>query len=134
MTNIEKVSDYLKDAGVFYLTTMDGDKPKCRPISFYMVVDNTLYFGVGTFKDVYRQLTKNPNVEICAEKNNGFLRYYGKAVFADDMSLQEKAMDVMPMLRDIYNEETGNTLGIFSLESATAEFRGMLDIQEKIVF
>lgn len=43
-------------------------------------------------------------------------------------------MDVMPMLRDIYNEETGNTLGIFPLESATAEFRVMLDIQEKVVF
>lgn len=134
MTNIEKVSNYLKDAGVFYLTTVDDEKPKCRPISFYMVVDDTLYFGVGTFKDVYRQLTRNPNVEICAEKDNGFLRYYGKAVFTKDASLQEKAMDVMPMLRDIYNEETGNTLGIFSLESATAEFRRMLDIQEKVVF
>lgn len=43
-------------------------------------------------------------------------------------------MDVMPMLRDIYNEETGNTLGIFPLESATAEFRRMLDIQKKVVF
>lgn len=134
MTDIERVDDYLEKAGAFYLTTVDGNKPKCRPIGFHMISGDKLYFGIGEFKDVYKQLQKNPNAEICALVGTDFLRYYGKAVFETDVELAEKALDSMPSLRQIYNEETGNKLGIFHLEEATAEFRSMMSIKESIKF
>lgn len=134
MTNTEKVATFLEESGVFYLTTIDGDKPKCRPIGLQMVVDDKLYFGVGTFKDVYKQIEKNPNVEICACKEGGWLRYYGKAEISSDESLSEKAINMMPDLRGIYNDETGYKLGVFSLKDAIAEFRSMLSVEEKIKF
>lgn len=84
MTNEEKVWDYLDKAQVFYVTTVDGDHPKCRPFSFKMMANGKIYFGVGTFKDCYRQLTRNPKIEIAASDGKGFIRYYGKAVFDDD--------------------------------------------------
>lgn len=134
MTDIERVDDYLEKAGAFYLTTVDGDKPKCRPIGFHMVLGDKLYFGIGEFKDVYKQLQKNPNAEICALVGTDFLRYYGKAVFETKYELAEKALEAMPALKQIYNEETGNKLGIFHLEEATAEFRSMMSIKESIKF
>jgi hypothetical protein len=60
MTNTEKVWDYLDKAQIFYVTTVDGDQPKCRPFSFKMMANGKIYFGVGTFKDCYRQLENNP--------------------------------------------------------------------------
>ena len=132
MTNVEKVVDYLNKAGVFYVTTVNGDKPKCRPFSFKMEVDDNIYFGAGTFKEVYRQLKENPSIEICASQGGGFMRYYGKAVFVDDDSLAQAALERMPMLKDIYNEQTGNRLGMFTIQDATVEFRGMLGIEESI--
>lgn len=134
MNNLKKVSNYLTKAGVYYLTTIDGNKPKCRPIGLNFVEGDKLYFGVGTFKEVYRQMQVNPNVEICATEGVKFLRYYGKAVFVDDSNLQDKAIEIMPMLKEIYNDETGNKMGIFYLENAVAEFRQMFDIEEKIEF
>lgn len=134
MKNIEKVNDFLTQAGTFYLTTVDGDKPKCRPIAFHMVIGDKLYFGVGDFKEVYKQMQKNPYVEICATVGKEFIRYYGKAVFEADYSIAEKVLANAPDFQKIYNEKTGYKLGIFHLEIATAEFRTMLGIKESIKF
>ena len=132
MTNNEKVIEYLDRAGVFYVTTEDGEKPKCRPFSFKMEYGDKIYFGAGTFKDVYKQLRRNPNVEICASTGKDFIRYYGKAVFDSNPKIVEAALECMPMLKQIYNEETGNELGMFYLEDATAEFRSLFKIEESL--
>lgn len=132
MTNIEKVMDYLNKAEIFYVATVAGDQPKCRPFSFKMEYDGKLYFGAGTFKDVYRQLQATPNIEICASTGQGFLRYYGSAVFNHDPEIEQAALEKMPMLKNIYNEQTGKRLGMFYLENATAEFRSMLNVEESL--
>lgn len=135
MTNLEKVATYLDKASTYYLTTVDGDKPKCRPIGVNILLDDKLYFCVGTFKEVYRQMTTNPYVEICALGEGGFLRYYGKAVFESDDTLAQKILnESAPYLKSIYNDETGYKLGVFHLENATAEFRSMLKIEESYTF
>lgn len=132
MANNEKVVQFLEKAQIFYLTTVDGSKPKCRPISFSMEHDGKIYFGVGTYKNVYRQLQENPNTEVCAFTGQNFLRYYGKAEFDPNPELVEKALDAVPVLRDVYNEQTGYKLGMFYLTDATAEICGMMGVEETI--
>ncbi len=51
MTNMEKVLEYLDKAQIFYVTTVDGNQPKCRPFSFKMAYEGKIYFGAGTFKE-----------------------------------------------------------------------------------
>ena len=34
MSNSEKVFKFLDEAKVFYLSTIDGEKPRCRPLGF----------------------------------------------------------------------------------------------------
>lgn len=77
MSNVEKVSAFLDQAKTFYFLTTDGDQPKSRPFGFHMLVDGRLYFGTGTFKQCFRQLTENPKVEVLAVNGNEFLRYDG---------------------------------------------------------
>lgn len=60
MRPIEQVNDFLTQSGTFYLTTVDGDRPKCRPVAFHMLSGEHIYFGVGDFKEVYRQMRQNP--------------------------------------------------------------------------
>ncbi len=133
MSDLEKVKDFLDKAKVYYFTTVDGDKPKCRPFGFSMIEDGKLYFGTGTFKECYKQILKNPNVEICAMGEGGFLRYYGKAKIVDDKTLSQKALDSMPPIKKTYQEH-GWKMGMFYLENATAEFRNMFGIDEKLSF
>ena len=118
---MSKINDFLNAAGVFYLATCDGDKPKVRPLGAHLEMDGKEIFGVGDFKDVYKQLAANPNTEIVAAKPDGhWLRYSGKAVFETDPKYAEALLDLIPSLRDIYNEKTGNKMMAFHLEDATA--------------
>ena len=133
MTDLERIDQFLSECGVFFLATSDGDQPKCRPLGFHMLKDGKIYFGIGTFKDVYKQVTKNPKVEICACKGLNFMRYCGKAKFDDNPELSKQALEAMPMLKKIYNDETGYVLAMFSLEDAFAEFRELITLKEKII-
>jgi uncharacterized pyridoxamine 5'-phosphate oxidase family protein len=106
---------------VFFLATADGSQPKIRPLGAHLEMDGKVLFGVGDFKDVYRQMQENPKVEIAACKQDGhWLRYTGTAVFETDGKYAEAMLDAAPDLRNIYNEKTGNKLAVFHLEDATA--------------
>ncbi len=117
---MSKVKDFLAETGIFFLATVDGDQPKLRPLGAFLEEDGKLIFGVGDFKNVYRQMRANPLVEIAACKKDGhWLRYTGRAVFETDSKYAE-AMIRQSHLEAIYNEQTGHKLMTFHLEDATA--------------
>ena len=119
----QKIDEFISQAEVFYLATVDGDKPKNRPLGFHLLKDDKIYFGVGNQKEVYKQMTVNPNVEISAVVGTDFLRYYGKAVFEETYDFADSIVAGNEFLQGIYNDETGFKLAIFHLEDATAELR-----------
>ena len=91
-------------------------------------------FGVGDFKNVYKQLTANPRTEIVACKPDGhWLRYTGNAVFETDPKYAEMALDAMPNLKGIYNEQTGHKMMMFHLEDATAVDIAVMGDGEKLL-
>lgn len=117
---MSKIGEFLKDAGVFFLATTDGNQPKLRPLGAFLDKDGKVIFGVGNFKDVYKQLCANSLCEIVASKKDGhWLRYTGKAVFETDESYAEEMIKASH-LEAIYNETTGNKLMAFHLEDAKA--------------
>ena len=130
MSNIEKVSEFLDQAKTFYFLTTDGNQPKGRPFGFHMLVDGKLYFGCGTFKNVFKQLTANPQVEVLALNGNEFMRYDGRAKVVKDDKLLAKVRELMPQIMDLY-DKNGWEMGLFYLEDGHVEIRGMLDLKEE---
>ncbi len=130
MTNIEKVNDFLSQAKVFYIVTVDGNKPKARPISFKLLEDDKLYFGVGTFKSVYKQLTDNPNIEIVAMANNLWMRYDGIAHFIQDDRLENKCLDILGNIGKMYRENNYH-MGMFYIENAHVEIKAVIKTIEE---
>ena len=118
---MSRIGDYLKETGTFFLATVDGDKPRLRPLGLFIEEGGKVIFGVGSFKEVYRQLCGNPNAEIVACKPDGhWMRYSGRAVFETDPRYEEAALEAAPNLRNVYNESTGYRLMMFHLEDAEA--------------
>lgn len=118
---MSKIGDFLKEAGVFFLATTEGDQPRLRPLGAYLEMDGRVIFGVGNFKNVYKQLCANPKVELVACKQNGhWLRYTGRAVFESDPKYAAAMLEKLPQLKEIYNEKTGNKMMTFHIEDATA--------------
>ena len=130
MTNAAKVHDFLNKAQTFFFLTTDGDQPKGRPFGFQMLVNDTLYFGCGTFKNVFKQLTRNPRVEVLAMNGGEFMRYDGQAKIVKDAALLQKVREAMPQIMSLY-DQNGWEMGLFYLENGHAEIRGMLDLKEE---
>lgn len=117
---MKEALDFLTANKVFYLATTDGNQPHVRPLGFVMDYDGKLAFSTSNQKDMCKQLAANPNVEICcvdAEYNT--LRISGKAVFCTTKETQQKALEVMPALGNIYSVGDGK-FEIFYLDNAHA--------------
>lgn len=130
MSNVTKVAEFLDKAKIFYFLTAIGDQPKGRPFGFHMVVDDKLYFGCGTFKNVFKQLTENPKVEVLAVSGGEFMRYDGEAVVVKDEALTAKVREMSPQIMAMY-DKNGWEMGLFYLKNGHAEIRGMMDLKEE---
>lgn len=125
--NLEDVGKFFGACGTFFLATEDGDQPKVRPLSFQMYEDGKLYFVTGRMKDVFHQMEKNPKVEICGFKGADIIRIYGRSVVVDDDALFERCAEVLPLLKQIYNEQTGYKAAVFYIEDPKAEYMNLAD-------
>ena len=130
MSNAEKVHEFLNKAKTFYFLTTDGDQPRGRPFGFQLLSDGVLYFGCGTFKNVFKQLTANPRVEVLALNGDEFLRYDGSAKVVKDEALLAKVREAMPQIMALY-DRNGWEMGLFYLENGHAEIRGLFEVKEE---
>ena len=88
---MERVCKFLKDAGTYYLATVEGDQPRVRPFGTAHIFEGRLYIQTGKIKPVSRQLAANPKAEICAFHNGTWLRVAGELV-EDDRVEARKSM------------------------------------------
>ncbi|HEX2957363.1 MAG TPA: pyridoxamine 5'-phosphate oxidase family protein [Chitinispirillaceae bacterium] len=120
---INKVYATLKEAGPYYIATVENDKPRVRPVGIVELFNGKIWFHVGKHKTSYNQIQTNPHIEVATVGKNGtFFRVSGIAVCEDNPVLDEKIFKNYPMLKNIYNEKTGNTLGHFYVSNGVAEF------------
>ena len=117
---MDVIDDFLTKAGVFILGTTDGDQPRMRVLGLKLKLDDKIVFAVGTFKDVYQQLQKNPKCELLASVGMDFLRWDGEAKFFKDDRLMPIVENMMPELVAMY-KQMGWELGFFTIEGGTAE-------------
>ena len=68
--NMQDVYQFLKDAGVYYIATVDGDQPRVRPFGTIHIFEGKLYIQTGRKKNVSRQLGVNGKTELCAMKGD----------------------------------------------------------------
>lgn len=106
---MNEILNFIKDCGVYYLATVDGDKPRVRPFGTFELFENKLYIQTGKVKDVSNQIKKNPNVELCAFKDGKWIRVRGKLVLDDRFEAKKDMLDKNPGLRRMYSENDGNT-------------------------
>ncbi len=128
---MDVISDFLDNAKSFVLATTDGDQPRMRVLGLKIKLDGKLYFAVGTFKDVYRQMQDNPKCEILASVGMDFLRWDGKAVFSKDERLLPIVENMMPQLVAMYRE-MGWEFGFFTLEGGSAEIVNVSNTKKKL--
>ena len=94
--------EFIKASPVFHIATVDGAKARVRPFSFIMKRNNKLYFCTNKTKDVYKQLKKNPDIEISDMGNNVWLRIRGRIAFDETREAKAQAFEESANLLRIY--------------------------------
>ena len=106
---MKRVYDFLKNAEVYYLATVEGDQPRVRPFGTVNIFEDKLYIQTGKIKPTSKQLLANPKAEICAFKDGAWIRVTGELVDDDRVEARKSMLDAYPSLRHMYDENDGNT-------------------------
>ena len=130
---MERVCQFLKDAGVYYLATVEGDQPRVRPFGTANIFEGKLYIQTGKVKPCSKQLMANPKAEISAFHQGTWIRLAGELVEDDRIEARKSMLDAYPMLRNMYDENDGNTQ-VFYFKNATATFCSFTAAPETVEF
>lgn len=130
---MERVCEFLKSAGVYYLATAEGDQPRVRPFGTANIFEGKLYIQTGKAKSVSKQLLANPKAEICAMKDGAWLRVSGELVEDDRREARKAMLDAYRELRSMYDENDGNTQ-VFYFRNAEATFSSFGSEPETVRF
>lgn len=130
---MEQVYQFLKEAGTYYLATVEGDQPRVRPFGTIHLFDGKLYIQTGKVKPVSKQLAENPKAEICAFHKGTWLRVACELVEDNRVEAKKAMLDAYPNLRGMYNENDSNTQVLY-LRGATATFSSFTAPSQTISF
>lgn len=106
---MDEVFDFLKHkTKVNFVATIAGDKPSLRPFGDPVLFDGKIYMLTHKSKQVFQQMSANPNICIVAydEPSDTWLRVHAKAVDDSDNSAAKKAI----IAEFDWAEEAGYTL------------------------
>ena len=95
---------------------LDG-KPKVRPFLFMFERNDRIYFCTSNKKEVYKEIQKNPSVELCVmSEEMSWLRLNGKVVFSNEFKDKDKVFKVSPLVKSIYKTTENPDFEVFYLD------------------
>lgn len=130
---MQRVYDFIKNAEVYYLATVDGNQPRVRPFGTIHIFEGKLYIQTGKSKDVSKQLAANPKAEICAFKGTDWIRVAGELIEDDRVEAKASMLDAYPNLKDRYDANDPNTQVLY-FKNATATISSFVKGPEVIEF
>lgn len=130
---MQEVYEFLKNAGTYYLATVEGDQPRVRPFGTIDLFEGKLYIQTGKVKPVAHQMKQNPKVEISAMYEGKWIRIAAEAVLDERVEAQAHMLAAYPSLARMYQPGDGNT-EVYYLQNATATISSFAEAPKVITF
>ncbi|MBW7989315.1 MAG: pyridoxamine 5'-phosphate oxidase family protein [Planctomycetes bacterium] len=118
----EEILEFVTKNPVFSLATSDGNQPHVRMIMIYRADENGIIFTTGRDKDVNKQLSANPAVELCFyNADEGCqVRIEGTVEMLDDLELKMRIVEQFTFLKPWVESEGYEILIPFCLKNGKA--------------
>ncbi|MBQ7776114.1 MAG: pyridoxamine 5'-phosphate oxidase family protein [Lachnospiraceae bacterium] len=115
--SVQDCVKFIRECGYFFLATAFEEKPKLRPMGMIYSDDKALYIATDKRKNVYTDLTNNPQVELAGYNLNTrkWIRISGRMQVESSIKVKEDMMLVYPMIKQEYIGEEEVYLAIFKL-------------------
>lgn len=119
-----EIFEFLNANPVFYLATVEENKPHVRGMLMYKADENGIIFHTGKMKDLHKQLTKNSQVEMCfsngSVENLIQIRISGAAELLEDINLKKEIVQKRDFLKRWVEEAGYEPLAVYRLKKGTA--------------
>ena len=105
-----------------HLATIEGNKPHVRGMRIYKADENGIILQTSKVKDLYKQLSENPNVELCFNnyKDNIQVRVSGTIEAVEDMELRKEIIAKRQILKSLVEKEGYEVVAVYRLKKGIA--------------
>ena len=119
--DMQKTCQFLKDAGHYFIATVDGDQPRVRPFGTIHIFEGRLYIQTGRVKNVAKQLMANGKVELCAMRGKTeWIRVSGTLVEDPRREAKASMLDEYESLKRMYSADDDNTMVLYFKDGGSA--------------
>ena len=129
----DEILTFLNENPAFSLATCEGTVPHVRTLMLHKADETGIYFMVGKFKDVYRQLSLNPNVELCFHKDDFQIRITGQVENLDrKLDIKKGILEARPFLKPWIEQVGFKYMAVFRVNNGVAKVWSLeTDMQPK---
>ena len=113
-----EIIDFMNATHNCYFATVEGNKPHVRGIGIVKADEDGIIIQTGTYKDLYKQLSANPNVELCFHDNKQGIqvRVSGAVELLDDLEMKEEIVAERKFLKPIVEKEGYEAIVVYRLK------------------
>lgn len=122
--NKSEIFNFLNANPAFHLATVEGNKPHVRGMLLYRADENGIIFHTGKMKDLHRQLSENPNMEMCFNNGNFEnliqIRVSGTVQLVEDLDLKKEIVQKREFLKPFVEQMGYEPLAVYRLKKGVA--------------
>lgn len=119
-----EIFGFLNTNPVFHLANIEGNKPHVRGILLYRADENGIIFHTGKMKDLHKQLTVNPHVEMCFNNGNFEslvqIRVSGTVKLVEDLELKKEIVQKHEFLEPWIEQMGYEILAVYRMKKGMA--------------
>ncbi len=115
-----EILDFITKHPTAFMATVDGQKPHVRAMGTYRADENGIIFSMQSPKDVYKQLQKNPEIELCYWADGVQLRVGGRMEEITDPGVKKEIVEKRPFYKPGVEKDGWGYVGAFVLKHGKA--------------
>ena len=117
-----EILEFIRKNPLFALATVDENGPHVRMMLLYNAGDDGLVFVTGENKDLNKQLTKQPDAEMCfySQKEGKQIRVTGAVEELEDIEFKKQIVKNLPFLKEWVDKEGYDVLVVYCLKHGKA--------------
>jgi pyridoxamine 5'-phosphate oxidase len=111
----KEILKFITENPMGYLATVDGNAARVRGMETFRADEKGIIMYTSKAKNVYQQMAKNPEVEVCYFANGLQVRVRGKIEMVEDLALKKEIVEKRPFLKPMY-EKSYDGMGVCRLK------------------
>jgi uncharacterized pyridoxamine 5'-phosphate oxidase family protein len=128
--NKGEILGFLNANPIFHLATVEGSNPHVRGLLLYRADEHGIVFHTGKMKDLHKQLTVNPHVEMCFNNGNSQnivqIRVSGSVELVEDIDLKKEIVQKREFLKPWVERDGYGSLAVCRIKNGKATIWTMM--------